>query len=166
MSRSVVCALTAFLIACGSDASKTNGAAIDPDLLASQKFDSAVATFRLQSGIQTRRRQVVDNQVDWLTVWGELVGSRTVVPNPPDVDFNKYMIALVSSGSKPTGGYCIDIGFITGLEGGLQIWVTETEPASNWVVSQAVTQPTALRLLGKAAGAVFFVEDRHTGRCS
>jgi hypothetical protein len=157
----------ACVAACGtSDSVRPNGNGWDTDALAGARFDSAVATFRQQSGIQTRRREVIDNLNDFLTVWGQLVGNRPVIPNPPDVDFNKYMIVLVSSGAKPTGGYCIDIGFITGLPGGLQIWVTETEPAANSVVNQVVTQPTDLRLIGRGASSIFFVEDRHTGRCS
>jgi hypothetical protein len=160
--------LVASLAACGTDAAApkaSSDAPFDAGALALAKFDSAIAPFRFQSGIVTRSRVVIDNVDDWFTIWGKLAANQPLLSNPPDVDFNKYMVVLVASGSKPTSGYCIDIHAVSGSSDGIGIWVTETGPAASLVVSQVLTQPTDLRLIGRTTGAIFFVEDQHIGHC-
>jgi len=158
--------LVALLAACGaSDASMPKGTPFDADAAAGAKFDSAIAPFHLHSGIQTSRRAVIDNESDWRTTWGELTKPSLVPPNPPIIDFDKYMVVLVASGSKPTGGYCIDITAVAGFPDGLYVLFTETQPSPEWVESQAVTQPTDLKLVLRTSEPVIFEGDRHTAQC-
>jgi hypothetical protein len=161
--------LVAVLAACGTDASAPRASSavpLDAEALMLARFDSAIAPFRFQSGIVSRSRVVIDNVDDWFTVWGKLAANQPVLSNPPDIDFNKYMVVLVGSGSKPTSGYCIDIHAVSGSSDAIGIWVTETQPAATLAVSQVLTQPTALRLIPRTTGAIFFVEDSHSGHCA
>ena len=66
----------------------------------------------------TGREQAVG---DWLAAWDQLSANRPVATNPPDVDFNKYMILLVSSGIVG-GGLCLKgVGCLASSNNGAQL---------------------------------------------
>ena len=105
-----------------------------------------------QSNIESAREVVVRTPAEWRALWKQHAPGR----KPTVVDFSRSMIVGVFLGSRPTGGYSVDI---TGIERkGTELVVTyrEGRPAPNDMVTQVLTSPYHLVSTGRFAGPVQF----------
>lgn len=98
------------------------------------------------SGHNERKDYVIRDSSEWEDLWGK-VQSR-VLPTPisaitdlPDIDFNDEMVIAVFQGSRSTGGYAIEITKIVEKENSVEVFVKETAPSPDSLVTQAFTQP-------------------------
>jgi hypothetical protein len=90
----------------------------------------------------------------WLTAFGKHT------PPPKNFDFNKYCLAAIMLGDRPTGGYGVNIDRLARIgPKEVQIQYSEARPAKGAVVTQTVTQPFVLLRLPRNQDNLSFVRD-------
>jgi hypothetical protein len=117
------------------------------------------------SGLSTRRRMVIREPAGWAELWGEAMANRTPAPEAPTVDFDRFMVIVVSMGSRRTGGYAISVDGIDRQRDRLVVTVLEVEPGPGCVTTQAFTSPWTAVRIPATEGPVTFVERQETAQC-
>jgi len=74
---------------------------------------------------------------EWSTLWTQHAGERT----RPSVDFTKEAVAAVFLGTRPTGGFSIEIVRVRNEGLALVVEYKETRPAPDSVAAQVLTSP-------------------------
>jgi len=110
------------------------------------------------SGIRTRQFVAITTEAEWAALWRRH-RSATSSAEAPAIDFHHGMLVAVFAGEKRTGGYGIEITHIEADEPGqhLQVFVRETSPPAQGIVTQALTQPYHMVQLTKADWPVVFL---------
>jgi hypothetical protein len=108
-------------------------------------------------GVDRPSYRLLRNASELLTVWNQAYGASLNVPPLPRVDFARETILAVFMGTRPTGGYAIDVRDVT-LEGAdLFVDLVLVEPAADAVTTQALTSPWAVvRVLRGGVSAAWF----------
>jgi hypothetical protein len=117
-----------------------------------------------QSGIATARREVIRDAASWSRLWAEINANRAPVPALPAVDFSREMLIAVATGTRPTGGFSIQVTGVTTRGDTLEVAVLERCPESDAIVTMALTQPVEVVRVAKLAQAPTF-HDTRTGAC-
>lgn len=91
---------------------------------------------------------LIDTQNEWDDVWDEIGRGGP----PPEIDFRRDDLLLVSSGSRPNGCYSIQIRRVNLRAGRLEIDADEIEPGSGCLCPDGIVRP------------VHVVRIRETGR--
>lgn len=104
------------------------------------------------SSLQLPAARVIDNEADWKAFWSPT--------EAPQVDFSRSFAVAVSAGSKPTGGYSVEID--DPAESGGQCFINYRikAPPPDAMVTQAFTQPFAARVFPKSRRACVLKESR------
>lgn len=97
-------------------------------------------------GVATPGHEVIADAAAWEAAW-----AKAGDPAPPAPDFAKRVAVAVFLGSKPTGGY--RVSFRTEAEGD-DLVVRYRAEAPTGLVTQAFTQPWAVRVFPKPKGRV------------
>ena len=129
--------------------------------------DSTVTLFESSvTGVMERRRTVIRSSEDWTAAWRELTA--TIVPRDPapELDFGVTSVVLVAMGSRPTGGYGIEITSVTAGDDTLYVTVRETSPGPECIVTQATTSAALAVLVPRVRPEVSFIEETATTDCS
>jgi hypothetical protein len=119
----------------------------------------------LYSGISDRRRLVIRDMAAWTQLWNEATQQRAPRPPVPQVDFTRDVLIVASMGSRPTGGYGIEIPNVYESGGQRYVVVREISPAANCILPQAVSAPVVAVRVSRHAGATTFVEETRTRSC-
>ncbi|MES2521447.1 MAG: protease complex subunit PrcB family protein [Gemmatimonadota bacterium] len=120
----------------------------------------------LYSGIKDRRRLVIRDMVTWTQLWNEATQQRQPRPPVPQVDFTREVLIVASMGSRPTGGYSIDIPNVYESGGQRYVVVREVSPGAGCVLTQALTAPVIAVRVSQHAGSTSFVEEPRTRPCT
>lgn len=118
------------------------------------------------SGYEDRRRQVIRTPETWADAWRQLYEGRSPLPERPAVDFDRSMVILAAAGSRPTGGYGIEVESVHRDEETMYVVVRETSPGDDCMVTQAFTAPTTAVRVPRVDGSVEFVEKESVAECS
>jgi hypothetical protein len=112
-------------------------------------------------GVDRPTYRLVRSTDELLTIWNQAYGASLNVPPLPRVDLSRETILAVFMGTRPTGGYAIDVRQAT-LEGGdLFIDLVLVEPAADAITTQALTSPWAIiRVLRGGVSAAWFRDPR------
>jgi hypothetical protein len=104
------------------------------------------------SAITDARQVVVRSSAEWEALWKE----HGVTQPLPVVNFSKEIVAAVFLGSRPTGGFNVEI-LSTRLEGdALIVEYGERRPGRGDIVSQVLTSPFHIVRLPAHKGSVRF----------
>jgi hypothetical protein len=105
------------------------------------------------SGIRTPQQAVIRNAREWAALW------RRHAPDSraPTVDFRRYHVVAVFAGTKPTGGFEVVIGEIQRGVRGATVHATLIKPGKGAMVTLALTQPFAMRIVPRLPDRVQFV---------
>ena len=89
------------------------------------------------SQIDAAKQVSAHNADEWSKLWASHAGGRT----RPNVDFNREVVAAVFLGSRPTGGYAVEI--VRARQDGVALVVSykETRPSPDSVAAQVLTSP-------------------------
>ena len=99
----------------------------------------------VNSIIQARAQKVIQNSEDFQKLLNE-IGSLKLLVEP---DFSKYTVIAVFQGQQPTGGYSIEINKVKETRDKIQVYIIETFPDPNDVVTQALTSPYHIITIAK-----------------
>ncbi len=125
----------------------------------------AVVTTPL-SQIPDARRTVLTSESQWRQYWALFYGNISPTPEPVPIDFGSDMVVVATSGTRPSGGYTIQIEGVFETNGELLVAVLETAPGAGCMTTQSLSAPaTAVRVAASSA-AVRFLERSETSPCS
>jgi len=106
----------------------------------------------VMSGIDRPQQTVVRTAAEWASLWARHAPGRPA----PAVDFAKNMVVAVFLGSRPSGGFGVQITAV-GLEGNaLVVRWAERRPNPGVVASQVMTAPSHLVAVPRHDGEVRF----------
>jgi hypothetical protein len=105
-----------------------------------------------QSRIEEPREVTIRTAAEWQTLWNEHAPSER-----PRVDFTKDMVVGVFLGTRPTGGYSVEIVSVEATGEGIVVSYRETQPARDAMLTQALTSPVHLVRIPLQKGPVRFV---------
>ena len=106
-----------------------------------------------QSGVEERRDVVVRTTAEWERLWREHDAGQSTVPA---VDFSREMVAAVFLGTRPTGGYRVEVTAVRGDGAALIVEYAERRPDGDALLTQALTMPYHIVKLATHAGPVSF----------
>jgi PrcB C-terminal len=104
------------------------------------------------SGIDAPRQASVRSAAEWSALWK----AHDPKGETPAVDFSREMVVGVFLGSRPTGGYGIEIIRAVGNSGTLVVEYVETAPSRDAVTAQVLTAPYHLAAIPRHDGEVRF----------
>ncbi len=105
-----------------------------------------------QSNIDEPREVVVRTAAEWTALWRVHGGQRP----KPAVDFSRSMLIGVFLGSRPSGGYGLEITAIDTHDAGLTVTWRESRPTPRAVVTQVLTMPYHIVRVDRRIGSVVF----------
>lgn len=144
--------LSAALIAACAAAGPSDGSA------AEHSFEAILAT--THSGVAERRREVVRDEASWARLWSEIHAGFTPAPPLPAVDFSRHMLIAVALGTRPSGGFGIEVRSVATRGESLEIAVAESCPAAGAMVTLSLTQPVEVVRAPRLAQTPSFRETR------
>ena len=106
----------------------------------------------MDSQIDRSQQRTARSAGEWATLWNQHAGER---PRPP-VDFAREMVVGVFLGSRPTGGFSIDVVGAREEGGALVVQYRETRPPPRSVAAQILTSPYHIVTLPARGGDVRF----------
>ncbi len=111
------------------------------------------------SGITQSQRRVIKNAKELEQLWREVHSKALPMPALPKVDFGKNMVLAAFMGEKRTGGYAIQITKVVARNGEVVVFIKETTPPPDAIVTQTLTQPFHIVVVPKAKGTVRFATE-------
>jgi len=94
-----------------------------------------------QSGIERQRFETLRDTVALRKLWQAHTAGVSPAPPLPDVDFSKEMVIAAFAGTRNNGGYIMSISRITEYPDRIEIDLSLTQPGSDCMVTEALTQP-------------------------
>src|SRR5829696_2876431 len=88
-----------------------------------------------RSGIEEHREAIVRTAAEWQALW-KIHGAST---SPPVIDFANDMVVAIFLGTRPTGGYRVEITAAHPEAQSLVVDYVERRPGADDIVSQALT---------------------------
>jgi hypothetical protein len=105
-----------------------------------------------QSNLDEPKQAVVRTAAEWATLWRQHAGERA----QPKVDFNAATVIGVFLGSRPTGGFELEITAIDVEGTDAVVTYREGRPGRGAILSQVLTMPYHIVSIPKIAGKVTF----------
>jgi hypothetical protein len=96
--------------------------------------------------------------------WNQAYGSSLSVPALPSVDFARETLVAVFLGTKPTGGYGLEVEAASFEGDDLYVDVRETSPAAGAMTTQALTSPWLVLRIPRGGVAAVWFRDAGDGR--
>lgn len=104
------------------------------------------------SGVDRAEQVVVRTDSEWQALWQRHAPGRT----RPTVDFSKEMVVAVFLGSRPSGGYQVQITGVRSEGDTLVVQWREARPGPGQVAAQVLTAPAHIVTVPRHAGQVRF----------
>ena len=89
------------------------------------------------SGIDRPTQVVVRTAADWAALWQRHESGKAL----PDVDFSREMVLAVAAGSRPTGGWEVDILGVERAADAVVVRYTIRGPQRGQIAASIVTSP-------------------------
>ncbi len=114
-------------------------------------------------GFSAASYTLVSNQDELIALWQRAYGSQLTVPPLPEFDYRRETVVALFMGSKPTGGYALDV-LDARVEGGeLYLDLRVTEPGPGAITTQALTSPWLLVRVLRAGYQAVWLRDADSG---
>lgn len=99
---------------------------------------------------------------EWIRIWSDLFGPGSTAP---DVDFDRWRVAVVALASRPTGGITLAVDQVVETQTLVQVQAVETVPGPECMTIQALTRPVSFALLPRSPKRVEFHLERREESC-
>lgn len=110
------------------------------------------------SGVAEFREVAVRSETAWRRLWAEHAANRVPPPPAPAIDFAESMVVGVFLGTRPSGGYAVDILSVTPTGPGAAVAYREIRPTAKTAQITVLTQPYHLRVVPRRDGPVRFLK--------
>ncbi len=117
------------------------------------------------SGHGERKQYVINAGENWNELWLEFTSNITPTPFFPPPDFDSYTVIAFFAGTKPTGGYEVEITEVLEASDKIYIKLTETSPGIECVVFEAITEPYHIIKIPKTDKEIEFILNEVVTRC-
>ena len=104
------------------------------------------------SGIDDSREVVVRSPAEWQALWKAHAGPQAA----PAIDFSTDVVAAVFLGTRPTGGFQVEIVAARLENGALMVEYVERRPGADAIVTQVQTSPFHIVKLPRFDGPIRF----------
>jgi hypothetical protein len=104
------------------------------------------------SGIEERREAVIRTPAEWAALWKQ----HNPGQKPPAIDLTRSMAAGAFLGSRPSGGYTVEVTAVQREGGDLVVIYRESKPDPRMMVTQMITSPFHLVRIDRHEGPVRF----------
>lgn len=104
------------------------------------------------SGIEEKKYAIVTSREEWEKLWEKLHKFTAPLPDLPVIDFTSEIVLGVFLGTRPTGGYSIEIYELRACDDRIRAFVKSQAPEPEDMVTTALTQPyhiVSLKATGK-----------------
>jgi hypothetical protein len=105
-----------------------------------------------ESAVESPRQVTVRTPSEWAALWRAHSAERPL----PQVDFTRDMVVGVFLGTRPTGGFAVEIVGTRQDHGSLVVEYRETRPGRDQITAQVITAPYHLVRIPRFAGGVTF----------
>ena len=105
-----------------------------------------------QSNIDSPRQAIARTPAEWAALWNAHDFTRPA----PSVDFDREMAAAVFVGSRPTGGFSVEIVSAAERDGSFVVGYRESSPRADAITVQILTAPYHIVAVPKHGGPVRF----------
>jgi hypothetical protein len=106
----------------------------------------------MMSGVDRLEQVVVRSAAEWQSLWQRHAPGRPA----PTVDFTRNMVLAVFLGSRPSGGYQVEITGVRSDGKGLVVEWTERRPGPGQMAAQVLTSPSHIVTVPRQDGEVRF----------
>jgi hypothetical protein len=106
----------------------------------------------MMSGIDRAEQVVARTPAEWQGVWARHAPGRPA----PTVDFSKNMVVAVFLGSRPSGGFQVQITGVRTDDKGLVVQWSERRPGRDQMAAQVMTSPSHIVTVPRHDGPVRF----------
>ncbi|MBK7687553.1 MAG: protease complex subunit PrcB family protein [Elusimicrobia bacterium] len=110
------------------------------------------------SGVAEFREVAVRSEEAWRRLWAEHAANRVPPPPAPSIDFAESMVVGIFLGTRPSGGYAVDILSVAPAGPGWVVIHREIRPAADSMQITVLTQPYHLRVVPRRDGPVRFIK--------
>lgn len=152
------------LVAGGCGLAPVTGVPADATLLPEDRVEPLLD--ESYGNLDEEAREVVRTPDLWADAWQRLHEGGSPVPERPAVDFERNVVIVAAMGSRPTGGYDIEVESVHRDGESLFVVVRTTSPGDDCMVTQAFTAPTTAVRVPRVSGDVHFVEKESVHECS
>lgn len=115
---------------------------------------SAPLLHGIDCGLSAQGIHVARTPAEWRTLWDALTRNRLPKPPAPSIDWEHDMVVCVTLGTRPSGGYTIELEGLRIVGSELVVDARERRPAADAIVPMVTTAPYALITTERRAGAV------------
>lgn len=161
--RAIRLALVAAVIAvaaCAGDSEPPSPSLQDSgsrvELATDAELRSRIDEIRLYNAVDEPMRAVFRDQAAWEAFWSRASGARQPAAPAPAVDFSRHMVVVVALGTRPSGGYWVEVEGVYQSAEGLRVEALASAPGEYCGTTQAVTHPLDAVLVARGAGQVTF----------
>lgn len=106
----------------------------------------------MMSGVDRAEQVVARTPAEWEALWGRHAPGRRA----PSVDFSTDMVVAVFLGSRPSGGFQVEITGVRPDGDALVVQWAERRPGPGQVAAQVMTAPSHIVAIPRHAGDVKF----------
>jgi len=114
-------------------------------------------------GFPSASYQLVSNEDQLISLWQRAYGSQLTVPPVPSLDFRRETVVALFLGTKPSGGYGVEVRAVREEEGDLYVDVTLTEPPAGAITTQALTSPWLIIRVQRGGYEAAWLRDATSG---
>jgi hypothetical protein len=100
---------------------------------------------------------IFSNNEKWKQFYSK--ATTTLGKKAPEIDFDKYIVILVSFGSKPTGGYSIKIEKVVDTKSERKVYINKSIPKADMMLTQAFTNPIHAIKMKKTNKNIKFIKN-------
>ncbi len=109
---------------------------------------------------------VVRDQATWQNLWAQINRNLSPTPALPEVDFTKNLVVVAAMGTRPRGGYRIEMPSASQNSTGVVIEVMATSPGATCAVPTVITSPVDVAIIPLTSAPIAFNITRKTQNCS
>jgi hypothetical protein len=114
----------------------------------------AVVAREAMSQIDETKQVVARTPAEWAALWRQHAGEAAM----PKVDLGTRTIVAIFLGSRPSGGYAVDITSTKETGAALTVEWSERQPAPGDATAQVLTSPAVIASIPKFTGEIRFVK--------
>jgi hypothetical protein len=116
-----------------------------------------------QAVVQGPQYDLITSQTDLVNLWNQAYGNQLNLPPVPQVDFGRQSVVAIFLGSKPTGGYGVDVQKVSVQNDQAYLDAKITSPAPGAITTQSLTSPWALVQLNATGLTAVWIRDADSG---